>query len=269
MCKYQATIGGFVRAGIDPAHCELLIRKSVVLAKSARDAAWTQIEAQTTAHTRTRTRPLVAASIGSYGASLADGSEYRGDFSMTIEELKDFHRARWLLLGTEAPDVYACETVPCLLEVEALLQLMLEPQIRALGIPAWIAVSCKDGSSLNSGEPLPAFADLVKTYGGKGADLLCAVGINCTPPHYCREALNTLAERCALPLVVYANMGESWDAVKKEWMPDTAYSDRDYAAEATNWCAIGGGETTGRVRIVGGCCRTRPSTIAALRKALC
>ena len=131
--SYQATISGFEKAGISATDGETLIRRSVVLARRARDAAWAQMcDANDTKHVRSC--PLVAASIGCYGASLADGSEYRGDYALSLEELKDFHRGRLLMLAQEQPDAFACETVPCLKEVEALLQLLL--------LVCWILSPC-------------------------------------------------------------------------------------------------------------------------------
>jgi homocysteine S-methyltransferase len=124
--SYQATVSGFEKAGIRAADGEALIRSSVVLARRARDEAWAQMRVDSRDASVARSRPLVAASIGCYGASLADGSEYRGDYSLTLEELKEFHSRRLLLLAEEQPDVFACETVPCLREVEALLQLLMQ-----------------------------------------------------------------------------------------------------------------------------------------------
>jgi homocysteine S-methyltransferase len=189
--SYQATIGGFEKAGIEAAEGERLIRSSVSLVRAARDAAWEKIQADAAEseggerERSARARPLVAASVGAYGASLADGSEYRGDYKISLEELKDFHRNRMMLLAQEHPDVFACETVPCLLEVEALLQLMEEAEFVAAGIPAWIVVTCKDAGHLCSGEPLSKFADLVNSYLVKGDAMLSAIGINCSPPQVC------------------------------------------------------------------------------------
>jgi len=185
----------------------------------------------------------------------------------TQEELKIFHRRRLLLLADERPDVFACETVPCLLEVEALLQLLDEPEVRAKDIPAWIAVSCRDESSLNSGESLAALAALVSTYLDKRPGAISALGINCTPPQHLECALGCLATHLppSLPLIVYANKGEQYDPDQKEWIAGTAASDQEYVEHAKRWVGVEGG---GRVKIVGGCCRTTPSTITALRQHL-
>src|SRR5450756_2418310 len=86
--SYQATFEGFAARGIDHAGAIDLLRRSVALACEAR-AAW-QAE-----------RPpadllplLVAASIGPYGAFLANGGEYTGRYGRTVAELRAFHRER-------------------------------------------------------------------------------------------------------------------------------------------------------------------------------
>ena len=75
----QATIPGFLSRGISLSEAETLMKRSVELALETRDAFWnckTEIE--------DFQPPLVAASIGSYGAYLADGSEYRYIHSPSI-----------------------------------------------------------------------------------------------------------------------------------------------------------------------------------------
>jgi homocysteine S-methyltransferase len=65
--SYQASIPGLVAAGLRTREAQALVRRSVTLARDVRDAL--------SADGTTR---WVAASVGPYGAVLADGSEYRG-----------------------------------------------------------------------------------------------------------------------------------------------------------------------------------------------
>ncbi|CAM9797343.1 unnamed protein product, partial [Hapterophycus canaliculatus] len=63
-----------------------------------------------------RLRPLVAASLGCYGASLADGSEYRGDYGgtagVTQERLREFHAERLdVVVRADGVDLVVFETV--------------------------------------------------------------------------------------------------------------------------------------------------------------
>lgn len=74
-----------------------------------------------------RRRPLVAASIGCYGAALADGSEYRGGYGDTVGQrgLQDWHKERLdILARADGVDLVMFETIPCLAEVRAILALL-------------------------------------------------------------------------------------------------------------------------------------------------
>lgn len=70
--SYQATPAGFAARGLDEAQSRALIGKSVELARKAREAYLAENPQAGTL--------LVAGSVGPYGAFLADGSEYRGDY---------------------------------------------------------------------------------------------------------------------------------------------------------------------------------------------
>eukprot|EP00292_Cryptomonas_paramecium_P022951 CAMPEP_0113709746 /NCGR_PEP_ID=MMETSP0038_2-20120614/29751_1 /TAXON_ID=2898 /ORGANISM="Cryptomonas paramecium" /LENGTH=197 /DNA_ID=CAMNT_0000635683 /DNA_START=39 /DNA_END=628 /DNA_ORIENTATION=+ /assembly_acc=CAM_ASM_000170 len=133
--SYQATVKGFEEIGLDKKAAEDLIRSSIRIAKKARDEFWSELPK---ADKSARRFPLVAASIGCYGASLADGSEFNGRYKdeVTAEQLKDFHRGRLVMLLEEGPDLVAFETVPCAVEVMALAELLEEPEIQAFGTPA-------------------------------------------------------------------------------------------------------------------------------------
>lgn len=233
--SYQATYEGFAAAGIGHGQAARLMRRSVALAVTARDG-WTAADG--------RAR-WVAASVGPYGAMLADGSEYRGDYGLPVAALRAFHRPRLELLAAAGPDVLALETVPCLAEVEALLT-----EVADLGVPAWLSLSCS-GTRTRLGEPVQeAFA--------MAADVaaVLAVGVNC-----CRPAdvagLVPLAAAGGLPVVAYPNGGQEWDAAARRW---TGVPGLDLSA-VPGWVQAG-------ARLVGGCCRTGPSDIAALGRFL-
>ena len=71
--SYQASKAGFLEAGYTAVQAEALLLKSVALANKAVNIFMAAAPPETP-------RPLVAASIGPYGAYLADGSEYRGNY---------------------------------------------------------------------------------------------------------------------------------------------------------------------------------------------
>lgn len=238
--SYQATFEGFARRGLDRAAAERLMRQSVDLAREARDAFWA-VEANRAG----RIRPLVAASIGPYGAMLADGSEYRGNYDLDEEGLMAFHRPRMQVLADAGADLLACETVPCLAEARALARLMT-----ALKVSGWISFSCRDGAHNSQGEP---FADCVAAL--DGVDAVLAVGVNCTAPRFLPDLLTAAHAASSKRLLAYPNSGESYDAVEKCW-----HGIRDshgYAEAARQWYQAG-------ARLIGGCCRTTPDDIRAL-----
>lgn len=214
--SYQASFEGL---GDD---AEQLMRLSVTLARQAAPR-W------------------VAASVGPYGAVLADGSEYRGDYRLSVTELRLWHRRRLAVLADAGADVLAVETMPCLAEVEAVCA-----ELTTLNVPAWVSMTCA-GESTRAGEPAAeAFAIAA------GCPSVMAVGVNCTDPADV-VALVRLAARFGKPVVVYPNSGESWDATERRWVGPGRFA----AEEVRDWVDAG-------ARLVGGCCRVRPVDIAAL-----
>lgn len=240
--SYQATLAGFERCGASEDGAREFLRSSIRLAKAARD--------QFVASRPDRPRPLVAASIGCYGASLADGSEYSGDYGLSVEELMDFHRGRIAILAEELPDIFACETLPCRIEAEALCRLFSEefPKGRA-----WMTFSCRDETRVWEGPSLLECVRVCET-----CEQIVAVGINCTPPHRISPLLSSLAGKTTKPLVVYPNSGELWDAERRCWIRG---ANVDFAALTVEWYGLG-------ASVIGGCCRTTPETIRTIRAAL-
>lgn len=243
--SYQASFAGFARRGLDEAQAAALLRLSVELACQARDTFWAD-----PANRAGRQRPLVAASVGPYGAYLADGSEYRGDYGLTVNELMAWHRPRLAVLADAGADLLAGETLPCLAEGEALARLLPEFP----GASAWLALSCRDGAHLAHGEPLAAAARLAEQ-----TPQIVAVGVNCTPPRYVESLLRSAGAATTRPLLCYPNSGERWDSANHCWVdsPDAG----DFAAAALRWRAVG-------ARLIGGCCRTTPEDIRRLRALL-
>ena len=87
--SYQASFEGFMKKGMSENEAYALIQSAITIAQDTRDAFWEEIR-----HETHRQKPLVAASIGPYGAFLADGSEFRGDYGLSEEALIQFHRKR-------------------------------------------------------------------------------------------------------------------------------------------------------------------------------
>jgi len=187
----------------------------------------------------------VAASVGPYGAYLADGSEYRGNYGLSIDQLKDFHRERLQVLISTNPDYLAIETIPEIAEAEAILELLEE-----LGstIPFWISFSCKNEREISSGE---LFADAASRV--TRSPYAIGVGINCTAPSLISSLMKSVTSDC--PFIIYPNSGREWDAINKRWIGDqsTAFSDEEIA----QWQDLG-------AVIIGGCCGVGPADIKEL-----
>ena len=231
--SYQASVGGFEAAGVPRAEAERLIARSVELAREVRDE-----------FTDAGGPRLVAASVGPYGAVLADGSEYRGRYGLSAAALREFHLPRLELLLAAGPDLLAVETIPDVDEAEVLVELLDE-----LGFPAWLSYSI-DGDKTRAGQPLAdAFAVT--------AARMVAIGINCCAPGDVQAAVETAAAVSGKPVVAYPNSGEAWDAGGRRWTGDST----DSATLAQGWVAAG-------AAYVGGCCRVGPEDIRALARAL-
>src|SRR5512140_2867622 len=238
--SYQATFEGFAARGIDHAGAIGLLRRSVSLACEAR-AAW-----------RAERSPddvgplLVAASIGPYGAYLANGGEYAGRYGRSVAELRAFHRERLEVLAATEADLLACETIPELEEGAALVEL-LEATPRARG---WLSFSCADGARLRSGAAVEEAFGLAET-----SSRVLAVGVNCTAPEHVDELLGRARNSTSKPLIVYPNSGEGWDPVGRRWVG--AAGPRVDGTTARRWIEEG-------ATIVGGCCRVSPRQIEAV-----
>jgi homocysteine S-methyltransferase len=243
--SYQATYDGFASAGVDATETTRLLRRSVELADQARRDAATEDEATG----RPPTRRWVAASVGPYGALLADGSEYRGDYGLSVEELRAFHGPRLQVLAQACADVgdavLACETVPSLAEVEALAL-----ELAGLGVPAWVSVT-PDGGRLRTGEPVTEAFEIAASV----AEVI-AVGVNCCDPVDVDGAI-AAAIAAGRPPIAYPNTGELWDAAARDW---TGRSTFDPAA-ARAWVDEG-------ARALGGCCRVGPALLAQIAAAI-
>jgi homocysteine S-methyltransferase len=229
--SYQASFEGFAARGLDRQEAAGLMRRSVDLARAARD--------QLAGDGRAR---WVAASAGPYGAALADGSEYRGRYGRSVRELTAWHQPRLEVLAEAGPDVLALETVPDTDEAEALMA-----AIAGLGVPAWLSYTIAGGRT-RAGQPLAeAFAVAA------GVPEIVAVGVNCCAPADVLPAITAAREVTGKPVIVYPNSGEEWDARRRGWAGQSGYS----PALPRQWRTAG-------ATIIGGCCRVRPADIAQI-----
>ena len=240
---YQATLPGLAARGLTADAARGVLVSGVAIALRARDAFSRGKE-------RARPRPLVAASIGSYGAFLADGSEYRGAYGLDADALCGWHRPRVRILEGSGADLLAFETIPSLIEVEAIVELLGEAE----GPPAWVSLQTRDGARLADGSGIAPAAALLAA-----SPRAFACGVNCVPPESVAEVLETLSGLTSKPLVAYPNRGDAWDAVRRRWIPRPGVA--DLGPHVSAWRAAG-------ARLIGGCCRTTPDDIRAIAAAL-
>jgi homocysteine S-methyltransferase len=223
---YQLSFEGFAQRGLDREHTVAAVRLSVRLARGAGPKC-------------------VAASVGPYGAFLADGAEFRGDYGLSARQLLDWHRPRLEALADSGADLLACETIPCQAEAEALVRL-LEDFPRT---SAWFSFSCRDERRVSHGETLAACAAVVNQ-----CPNAVAFGVNCTAPQLVAGLLQSVAGVTRKPLLAYPNLGGVWDGRDHVWRGGEEW---DWAAAASRWLAAG-------ARLIGGCCRTTPAHIEQL-----
>ncbi|MBE9373163.1 homocysteine S-methyltransferase [Saccharopolyspora sp. HNM0983] len=231
--SYQASFEGFAAHGIERGDAERLMRRSVELARLAADI-------------ESGDRRWVAASIGPYGAVLADGSEYHGRYGLSRKQLHDFHRPRMEALAASGPDLFALETVPDVAEAEAMLD-----ALEGVGIPAWLSYTIS-GRHTRAGQPLDEAFALARDN-----DAVLAVGVNCADPDEVTEAVTTAREVSGKPVIAYPNSGEDWDPATRRWAGPSRLS----MSQAAQWRSAG-------ARFIGGCCRVGPADISALAAAL-
>ena len=186
--SYQLSYLGCANRGWSESETDEALRASTQLAKDAVNKSGKDVK--------------VAASVGPYGAALADGSEYKGNYGVSKQVLKDFHAKRLEILISTSPDYLALETMPDTFEVEVLLDLLTD-----CPIPFWVSYSCKEGNQTNARQDFQSAVDLAQS--------AMAVGINCTKPELITDLLRSA--KSDKPYVVYPNSGRVWDAVKKEW----------------------------------------------------
>lgn len=239
--SYQATFEGFMKRGMSEQEAKELIQSSIKIAQNVRDIFWNDVKN----HTK-RQKPLVAASVGPYGAYLADGSEFRGNYGLSVEALMDFHQKRLATLIEAKPDLLACETIPCLIEAQALCKLLEAfPTMYA-----WVSFSAKDGVHINSGESMRECAQFLDTQ-----KQIIAIGINCTAPHYIESLIGEIKAVSSKPIIVYPNGGATYNALTKTW--DGLSKSTSYGKMTYVWHKKG-------ASIIGGCCQTTPFDIAQI-----
>lgn len=243
--SYQASFEGFLQKGFSKEKAVELLKLSINIALETRDEFWENCKQEN------RIKPLVAASVGPYGAYLADGSEYSGDYKISDYELKNFHKKRLEVLIQTNPDIYSFETIPSLNEAKILCELIEEFEL----VNSWLTFSAKNESFTNANDEI---CEAVKYL--DSCKLLGAIGINCTAPQYIPQLIENVKSNTNKPIVIYPNGGSKYNPITKNWEKGEI-SPVEYAKMAHLWFTKG-------ATIIGGCCETGPEEIKEIRNIL-
>lgn len=239
--SYQASITGLMEEGYSHDEAVTVILKSVALAREAVSRAQKRHPAIQP--------PFIGASIGPYGAYLADGSEYRGNYGLSRQELFDFHFERIKLLDNSSADLLLFETFPDEEELTVIRDIT-----QPLSKPSWVSFSCRNGAELNDGSPVEQAAALFNKH-----PTVFAIGVNCTKPKYITELIIRIKKVTDRRIVVYPNSGEVYDADSKSWQ---GLADPEvFVKQTLGWINLG-------ADLVGGCCRVGPAHIAEIKDEL-
>lgn len=236
--SYQVTRQGLAAIGGRPEEADQLLRRSVEVARRAVDEAAARYGGDGVDR-------WVAASIGPYGAGPGRGTEYDGDYGLTVSELAAWHRPRIEVLASTDADVLLAETIPSILEVEALAR-----ELSDAALPAMLSVTVADGR-MRDGTELSEVQRILA-----GVHNIRAVGVNCCGAEDALAAVRILAEGTDRPLIAYPNSGERWNHVARTWEPREK-------GELTPLGAVPDLLGAG-VRFLGGCCRVTPREIEAM-----
>lgn len=234
---YQANVQAFEKVGYSEKEARNLIKKAVKIAQKARD----DYENKTGKHN------YIAGTIGPYGAYLANGSEYRGDYELSVEEYQQFHLPRIEELVNAEVDILAIETQPKLDEVLAILELLKEkyPQQKV-----YVSYTLSDDDTISDGTPLPRAIHALEDY-----SQVIAVGINCVKLELVEPALKNMKEITDKHLIVYPNSSAVYNPKSKTW--SQTKTSATFEELIPNWYEAG-------ARIIGGCCTTGPKEIKAV-----
>lgn len=245
--SYQATIPGLLEAGLTEEVARNIIAQTVSLAKAARDTVWNQLSDDEKAK---RPYPLISGDVGPYAAYLANGSEYTGEYGdVSKEELKTFHRPRIEILLEQGVDLLAMETIPNTLEAQALVELLADefPEVEG-----YMSFTIQKSTAISDGTNFERITEIIND-----SKQILALGINCSSPVLYDTVLENLVKLTNKYLVTYPNSGEVYDGCTQTWKP----KDQDAKGLVENshfW------HEHFQVKIVGGCCRTRPNDIQTL-----
>lgn len=246
---YQASLKGLCRhLSVDASKACNIIDEGVKICLRARDYYWEKVKS------KGGRKPLVAGSIGPYGAHLANGSEYNGQYvdELSVQELVDWHRPQVERIWQSGVDILAFETIPAQKEAEAIIAVLREvPDAKA-----WLSFSCQNDKQTCHGE---SFADAVKTLAA--SDQITGCGVNCSAPWHVSSLLDSVPPiiketKCIL---AYPNSGQVWS--DNRWTDVDGNHSRPLDSYVDEWIERG-------ASWIGGCCQVTAKELEFVRKTI-
>lgn len=263
--SYQASIKGFTSHPFNLTYQQAVdkMSQSVILASNAVKQYYTDNH-----HDNISNTIMIAPSIGCFGAGLNDGSEYTGYYGENVNEtdLIKYHSVKMhatmkMKNKVNTSLILACETIPNLMEIKILTQLLNKYKYYG-----WITMAFCNEYQLNSkNEYLKQAIDIILKHNVN--NYVTAIGFNCTHPKYINDLIKFTKQYLKdkdennILIIVYPNSGEKWDGINKEWIPNTTMTDEEYGLCALEWYKSG-------ANIIGGCCRTTPNTIKIMKETI-
>lgn len=240
-------------------------------------------------------KPFIAVSLGSYGAVLANGAEYTGNYGDDVDvgKLEAFHHERLSVFSKviDVFDFFAFETIPSFQEVLAISR-VLTKTIFATNLSCWVSFQIRDALHLADGSLLRDACKVLLKEWKLHSKRLFGIGVNCCPPgivtNALREILTAISESVCgsggaetrvdmdekkLFVILYPNSGEEWDGINKVWKDSSTGGTLDDSGaaltkRAREWLSIctefnSTHEKDGLTvyLVVGGCCRVSPEII--------
>ena len=239
---YQLSQATLCELGYEAAASDEVFARAVRIARDA-------IAAYRATGVRTAHAQLVAGSLGPYGATVGDGSEYTGTQHLDRAALYGFHADRTRALVAAAPDFILFETIPT--RTEALIVANVARDLGLEGV--WISLACADGTSTYGGDRVDDTVAELDAF-----DCISVVGVNCTPPAAVAPIVRAIRSVTAKAIVACPNLGQQWQT-EAVGLAGGA-SPAELLSNVPAWLELG-------VEHIGGCCGVGPETIAELSHA--
>jgi len=216
----------------------------------------------------TNRRVFILASSGCFGAALANGAEYTGEYP-TIDDVGAFHARKIKTASSLQVDGICIETVPSIQECKEIRNILLSATLPP-NMCCFLSLACRNNAELNDGTALQTALEVFRDV---PSDRLHGVGLKCCNADHLKSLV-----ACAVSelqknhprrgIILYPNRGESWNAERNGWENDGLPDEKLVKVLVDRAVQIKDQWATCPSILLGGCCRTSPHTISLLRKAV-